>query len=78
MSSLDILVSRLPGDAIDTGAETLRQRAIDSWALALLRRVRGDHLPTPDAVVFPASTEEVATVLTWAVETATGLPRPSL
>jgi alkyldihydroxyacetonephosphate synthase len=68
-----MLVSRLPGDAIDTDAETLRERAIDSWALALLRRVRGDDLPTPDAVVFPASTEEVATVLTWAAETGTAI-----
>jgi alkyldihydroxyacetonephosphate synthase len=73
VSSLDILVSRLPGDAIDTDPETLRERAIDSWALALLRRVRGDDLATPDAVVFSASTEEVATVLAWAAETGTAV-----
>jgi alkyldihydroxyacetonephosphate synthase len=73
VSSLDILVSRLPGDAIDTDPETLRERATDSWALALLRRVRGDDLPTADAVVFPASTEEVATVLAWAAETGTAI-----
>ena len=53
-----------------------RERAIDSWALALLRRVRGDELPIPAAVVFPASTEEVATVLAWASETSTAvIPR---
>ena len=56
-----MLVSRLPAGTVRTDAQTRRERAIDSWALALLRRVRGDDLPTPDAVVFPASTEEVAT-----------------
>ena len=76
MSALDILVSRLPDGAVRTDAEMLRERAIDSWALALLRRVRGDELPVPAAVVFPASTEEVAAVLAWASETATAvIPR---
>ena len=76
MSALDILVSRLPDGAVQTDAEMLRERAIDSWALALLRRVRGDELPVPAAVVFPASTEEVAAVLAWASETATAvIPR---
>ena len=58
VSPLDILVSRLPDGAVRTDTEMLRERAIDSWALALLRRVRGDELPVPAAVVFPASTEE--------------------
>ena len=53
--------------------EVLRERAIDSWTLALLRRVRGDELPVPAAVVFPVSTEEVATVLAWAAETRTAV-----
>ena len=76
VSALDILVSRLPDGAVRTDAEMLRERAIDSWALALLRRVRGDELPVPAAVVFPASTEEVAAVLAWASETATAvIPR---
>ena len=76
MNPLDILVSRLPGGTVSTDAAILRERAIDSWALALLRRVRGDELPAPAAAVFPASTEEVATVLTWASETATAvIPR---
>ena len=71
-----MLVSRLPGGTVRTDAETLRERAIDSWSLALLRRVRGDELPVPAAVVFPASTEEVATVLAWASETSTAvIPR---
>jgi alkyldihydroxyacetonephosphate synthase len=73
---LDILVSRLPGGTVSTDAEILRERAIDSWALALLKRVRGDELPAPAAVVLPACTEEVATVLAWASETATAvIPR---
>ncbi len=76
MRVLDILVSRLPDGSVTTDAQTLRERAIDSWSLALLRRVRGDELPVPAAVVFPASTEEVATVLAWASQTATAvIPR---
>ena len=69
MGILDILVSRLPDGMVATDAEILRERAIDSWALALLRRARGDELPVPAAVVFPAATEDVATVLAWASET---------
>ncbi len=76
VSPLDMLASRLPEGTVRTDAEILRERAIDSWALALLRRVRGDELPIPAAVVFPASTDEVATVLAWASETSTAvIPR---
>ena len=76
MDTLDILASRLPDGAVTADAEILRERAIDSWALALLRRVRGDELPVPAAVVFPACTEDVATVMAWASETRTGvIPR---
>ena len=76
VNPLDMLVSRLPGGTVRTDAETLRERAIDSWSLALLRRVRGDELPVPAAVVFPARTQEVATVLAWASETSTAvIPR---
>ena len=66
MDTLEILAGRLPDGEVVTDAEVLRERAIDSWALALLRRVRGDELPAPAAVVFPASTDDVATVLAWA------------
>jgi alkyldihydroxyacetonephosphate synthase len=66
VDTLDLLASRLPDGAVTTDAQVLRDRAIDSWALALLRRVRGDELPVPAAVVFPGCTEEVATVLAWA------------
>ena len=76
MSPLDDLARGLPGGTVSTDAETLRERAIDSWALALLRRVRGDELTEPAAVVFPVSTAEVATVLAWASETGTAvIPR---
>jgi len=76
VSSLDILAGRLPDGTVSTDRQTLRHRAIDSWSLALLRRVRGDDLPEPAAVVFPARTEEVATVLAWASQTGTAvIPR---
>jgi alkyldihydroxyacetonephosphate synthase len=68
VDTLDVLVGRLPDGAVSTDASLLRDRAIDSWALGLLRRSRGDELPVPAAVVFPARTEEVATVLAWANE----------
>ena len=76
MDTLNLLASRLPDGAVTTDAEILRERAIDSWALALLRRARGDELPVPAAVVFPASTQDTATVLAWAGQTRTAvIPR---
>ncbi len=71
MSALDILAGRLPAGTVSTDPNIRTERAIDSWTLDLLRRVRGDELPGPDAVVFPARTEEVATVLSWATVTGT-------
>ena len=68
MDNLDVLARRLPDGTVSTDPEVLRDRAADSWALALLRRSRGDELPVPAAVVFPARTEEVATTLAWANE----------
>jgi alkyldihydroxyacetonephosphate synthase len=76
VSSLDFLASRLPGGTISTDPQALRDHAIDSWSLALLRRVRGDDLPEPIGVAFPARTEEVATILAWASQTGTAvIPR---
>jgi alkyldihydroxyacetonephosphate synthase len=76
VGTLEALASRLPAGAVSNDPEILAERAIDCWALALLRRVRGDTLPVPAAVVFPASTEEVATVLNWARQTSTAvIPR---
>jgi alkyldihydroxyacetonephosphate synthase len=66
---LDLLVRRLPRGAVVTDAEILRERGTDRWALGLLRRARGDALAVPAAVVYPASTEEVAAVMAWASET---------
>ena len=73
MDTLNVLASRLPDGAVTTDAQILRERAIDSWALALLRRARGDELPVPAAVVFPASTQDMATVLAWAGQTRTAV-----
>ena len=71
-----MLASRLPDGTISTDPQTLRQSATDSWPLALLRRVRGDDLPEPAAVISPATTGEVATILAWAWETGTAvIPR---
>jgi alkyldihydroxyacetonephosphate synthase len=76
VDNLDILASRLPDGMVTTDAEVLRERAIDWWPLLLLRRARGDELAEPAAVVFPASTEDVATVLAWASQTRTAvIPR---
>jgi alkyldihydroxyacetonephosphate synthase len=76
VSALDILRSRLPADTVSTDPKTLTERAADSWTLDLLRRVRGDELAEPAAVVFPARTGDVATVLAWATETGTAvIPR---
>jgi alkyldihydroxyacetonephosphate synthase len=76
VSALDLLVSRLPGGTVSTDPKVRNERAIDLWTLDLLRRIRGDELPEPDAVVFPASTEEVSVVLAWATETGTAvIPR---
>jgi len=49
-----VLAGRLPDGTISTDPQTLRQSAADSWPLALLRRVRGDDLPEPAAVIITA------------------------
>jgi alkyldihydroxyacetonephosphate synthase len=73
VSSLDLLAGRLPDGTISTDRQTRRQSAADSWPLALLRRVRGDDLPEPVAVISPATTGEVATILAWASQTGTAV-----
>ena len=76
METLDLLVSRLGRDAVVTDPTALRERAIDSCPLGLLRRARGDEPPGPDAVILPASTGAVATALSWASQTRTAvIPR---
>ncbi|MFN2589731.1 MAG: FAD-binding oxidoreductase, partial [Actinomycetota bacterium] len=69
MDPLSALRARLPDGRVLTDPEELRARSHDWWALALLREVRGDDRPMPSGVVLPASTEEVATALSWAGET---------
>lgn len=71
MNTLEVLASRLSDGAVATDAATLGERAIDCWPQDLLRRVRGDELALPAAVVFPESTKDVSTVLTWASQTRT-------
>jgi alkyldihydroxyacetonephosphate synthase len=76
VSALELLRSRLPADTVSTDKKMMTERATDSWTLDLLRRVRGDELAEPAAVVFPARTDDVATVLAWATETGTAvIPR---
>ena len=76
VDTLNALASRLPDGSVATDPKTLTERATDCWPLALLRRVRGEEPPAPAAVVFPASTEDVAEVLAWAGETRTAvIPR---
>jgi alkyldihydroxyacetonephosphate synthase len=68
-----MLAGRVPDGTISTDPQTLRQSAADSWPLTLLRQVRGDDLPEPAAVISPATTGEVATVLAWASQTGTAV-----
>jgi alkyldihydroxyacetonephosphate synthase len=71
VSNLDTLARSLGDGAVVTDAATLRERAVDCWSLALLRRARGEEPALPAAVVLPSSTEEVASVLAWASESRT-------
>jgi alkyldihydroxyacetonephosphate synthase len=71
VSNLDTLVRRLGDGAVVTDTATLRERAVDCWSLALLRRARGEEPALPAALVFPNSTQDVASVLAWASESRT-------
>lgn len=71
MEPLASLAERLPEGTISTHPGELSSRSRDAWALAMLREARGDRLPRPMAVVFPRTTEHVATTLAWASETKT-------
>lgn len=65
------LAGRLPAGMVSTDPVITATRVGDSWALAMLRRARGDELETPEAVVFPETTQDVAVAITWARQTGT-------
>jgi alkyldihydroxyacetonephosphate synthase len=69
--TLEDLTERLPVGAVSTHPGELASRSHDWWSLSLLREARGDIPSRPAAVVFPTSTEDVATTLRWANETGT-------
>lgn len=55
-------------DGIDTSPEVISAHSYDCWPLAVKWRLQ-DKMPfSPEVVVYPSSTEEVATVLSWANE----------
>jgi alkyldihydroxyacetonephosphate synthase len=71
VSNLDALIRRIGDVAVATDPATLREYAVDCWSLALLRRARGEEPALPAAVVFPSSTQDVASVLAWASKSGT-------
>lgn len=73
VDALASLAERLPEGAVSTHPGELTSRSRDAWPLAMLREARGERLPRPMAVVFPRSTDDVATTLAWASETGTAV-----
>jgi alkyldihydroxyacetonephosphate synthase len=71
VNGLEGLIERLPPGTVSEHPGELFTHAHDRWAVALLREVRGDRVPPGAAIVFPHTTEEVATTLAWAGETGT-------
>jgi alkyldihydroxyacetonephosphate synthase len=71
VDALASLIERLPDGAVSTHHGELATHARDRWALAMLREARGTPVSPAAALVFPASTEDVAIVLGWAQETGT-------
>ncbi len=65
---LDGLQLVAPGARIATARSETSDHAHDWWPRMLLRRRAGEELPVPDAVVSPASTDEVAAIVRWAYE----------
>ena len=53
--------------------QELAARQRDSWPLQWVRDSRGELDTTPEAVVLPSSTEEVAGIIRWANKTKTPL-----
>jgi alkyldihydroxyacetonephosphate synthase len=71
VDALDALIAQLPSGTVSTHPGELAAHARDQWALAKLREARGDRVTPPAALVFPRSTDHVATTLAWAQETGT-------
>lgn len=67
-SLLDGLAAAAPGATVWTDPARTGDHAHDWWPRLLQRRRAGVDLPTPDAVVAPADTDEVAAVVRWAHE----------
>jgi alkyldihydroxyacetonephosphate synthase len=66
LSLLDELAEVAPGARIATSRAEVADHAHDWWPRMLLRRRAGEDLPGPDAVVAPATTDEVAAIMAWA------------
>ena len=63
MNGISSLEGALPEGRVQRDAETTRAHAHDYWAFEAIHDVGGNPTTPPPAVVFPESTEEVATVL---------------
>ncbi len=64
----DALSQRLGPDAVRWDAETLAEHRRDSWALAVLRELRGTLTARPLCVVSPTRIEQIAALLAYANE----------
>ncbi len=65
---LDELTALLPPGRVTTEPVELELHAADFWPRLVMARRRGETLAPPAAVVRPAATAEVATVLRWCHE----------
>lgn len=68
MSIVEDLSKALPAGRVVTEGDDLRAHAHDYWALEAIRDRGPDRAPAPTCVVYPESTEEVATALKLANE----------
>ena len=58
----------LGAGAVSTAPAELAARTRDCWPGLTMRERAGERLPTPDVVVWPTSTHEVASLYRWATE----------
>lgn len=64
--ALDELRAQLGEAAVCTQPAELASRSRDCWPLLAMRERAGERLPLPVAVIWPATTEQVAQVYRWA------------